>query len=235
MKKRIVPSELTIDRYVSGEASENDIREMERWLSEDADAGAILSRREHQIAVMKTGMPSSFGELADKVTGRHLRTRGMPLYRTAGTVAAFLVIAVVVTIVLHRPDDVWTPKGDGVSLCIIKHAASLVRVADTALCSAGDTVQIFHTSGNASWVMLLYAEHEREFIPCLPGDTAVLMPQKSTPAPIPFSIVIDTTTGILNLAFAVSRQPFSVSEAIESLKNPVNEKFRITHYTLVRE
>ena len=239
MNAKSVPSELMIDRYLLGEATEDEIRKVKLWLSEDPDGAAYLSRKEGLVAMSQAAMPATFDELAEKVAQRHSSRKGNPgrmfSDRPVWLVGVLVVVAVAVVIFVKQPDDVWTTKGGEDSYCVLKRGSEILRVSEKAACGAGDTVQVFHAAESAPYVMLFYAEYGGDFTPCLSADTALLMSRESTHAPLPFSIAIDTTKGELRLALVASVRPFSTAEGMASLKNGGSKRLRITHYTFMRE
>ena len=239
MNSNTIPSELTIDRYLIGDASEAEVRKVKKWIEADPDAEVFLSRKAQQAHALMEAIPS-FDALAGKVARRHdahPRVTGkLSLFIVAGSGAALIFSAAVVMIFMRQPDDNWTAKGsDGKSFCMLKHDSSLLRVEEKAVCRTGDTVQFYHTSDHTPWVMLLYAENGGKYTSFLPADTALQMQLSSTPVPLPFSIVIDTTTGTLDLALVVSSEPFSAEDAIKVTGGKTGGRLQIRRLVLVRE
>ncbi len=231
-----LPSELAMDRYLLGEATPEEAQMVKEWLAADAAAETLLARRKNQADTAVAAVPA-FDDLARTVESRRgergAAIRRFPMLRTGfATAAASLIAAGLV--LFFRPADTWTPKG-GAPSCIIKHGSKVARAHGSAPCTIGDTVQLYHDVQGAPWVMALFSERGGAFLPCAKSDSAFHMESSSLPAPLPFSIVIDTAKGVLDLAVAVSTHPFTAREAINSLIGKSRGNLHITRFSLVRE
>jgi hypothetical protein len=83
--------------------------------------------------------------------------------------------------------------------------------------------------------MALFSERGGAFTPCTGVDSAFRMARSSRALPLPFSIVIDTSRGVLELAVVTSERPYTAKEAINSISGAAGSRLRVTRFRLIRE
>lgn len=228
------PSELQIDRYIAGELSNEERTAFEVWMAQDAEGGQLVKRRKAEAESAGARVPT-FADL-DRNVANYRKASGAG-FRVHPVFAAVLAVLIVVPVfLLQKQNHSWQEKGSAQGYCLLKRDTVVMQVKGTFSAREHDTIQVYHVSEGAPWVMLLYAEGQGTFSPCVPGQTnAVLMPQSDRAAPLPFSMVIDSTQGLLVCALVTAPEQFSAAEAIDALSRRPSSPYTITIYRFMRE
>jgi hypothetical protein len=200
----------------------------------------VLKRRKEQAAEMFSRI-LSFGDLEKRVSSED-KSRKIPgalfaFLSKPSLVAGFLiVIAVGISLKMFAPKKLdWETKGGGNGYCVVKRGATILKVDTLFTVHVNDTLQIFHTSIKEPWIMVLYDENRNGFKNCTQLDTAMKMESSPIASAIPFSIVIDSSKGLLECALIASNKKFTFKDASEALRGKWEKKYTIHLYRVIRE
>jgi hypothetical protein len=183
----------------------------------------------------------SFGELEKRVSseGKSRKTRGVLItfLSKPSLVAGLLVVIAVGTSfkMFSHKNFGWGTKGGENEYCVVKRGATIFKVDTLFTVHENDTIQVFHTPEKTPWIMVLYDENRNGFKNCTQVDTAIKMESSPVASAIPFSIVIDSSKGLLDCALVASNTKFTYKEASEAIKGKWKKKYTIHLYRVIRE
>jgi hypothetical protein len=240
IKSRCNPSELILDKYCSNDATVEETELVQRWIDSDCEAIQELSRRKKEMEAAFAPV-QTLDALAGRVASRPATIHTGMRFRRFTTIQisiSCLLLLVSTAIVWHagnRHHSSWNVKGSDQTYCIIKRGVAVLPVNDSTGCLTGDTIQLYYSKSHNPFVMVLYAEGNQNFKPCLSADSAINIATSGQKVPLPFSIVIDSTEGLLEIAVVSSEKQFSQSQVKDWLSNTTNKKVTITRFKLFRK
>lgn len=240
IENRCKPSELILDKYCCNDARAEETELVQQWIDSDCEAIQELARRkkvmEAAFAPVQT-LDALTGRVAGRPAASHtgLRFWRFTPIQISISCLLLLVSSVIIWQAGNRHQTSWSVKGSDQTYCIIKRGASVLPVTDSTFCLTGDTIQLYYSMSHNPFVMALYAEGHQEFKPCLSADSAINIAISGQKVPLPFSIVIDSTGGLLEIAVVASEKQFSQSQGKDWLSNTTNKKVTITRFKLFRK
>jgi hypothetical protein len=240
MENRCKPSELILDKYCCNDATADETELVQRWVDSDCEAVQELSRRKKELEAAFAPV-QTLDALADRVASRpaaiHTGKRFRRLTTMQISISCLLLLAssAFVWHTGNRHQNSWNVKGSDQTYCIIKRGTLVLPVNDSTFCLPGDTIQLYYSMLHYPFIMALYSEGHQEFKPCLLADSATHITLSEQKVPLPFSIIIDSTGGLLEIAVVASEKQFSQSQGKDWLSNSTSKNVTISRFKLFRK